>query len=188
MRPSVARGRRASPRRAARRASRAPTRAAPRRFYVLRIGPATVTSVTSCRARSGEEQRVQQHRRRREAARRWRHRSEEENAHHRSRTAELDRRCEAPQGGAIRIPEGRNSDRRCEAPQGGAIRIPERRNSDRRCEAPPGEGVSRLSPEAARFPEQSRRVRGVRERREGPSRAPGRAQPAARSAYESERA
>src|SRR6476659_6098372 len=32
-----------------------------------------------------------------------------------------DRRCEAPQGGAITIPDLRNSDRRCEAPQGGAI-------------------------------------------------------------------
>ena len=32
-----------------------------------------------------------------------------------------DRRCEAPQGGAIKIPDLRNSDRRCVAPQGGAI-------------------------------------------------------------------
>src|SRR5689334_5176087 len=32
-----------------------------------------------------------------------------------------DRRCEAPQGGAIKMLELRHSDRRCEAPQGGAI-------------------------------------------------------------------
>ena len=39
-------------------------------------------------------------------------------------TADLrnsDRRCEAPQGGAIRTAGMRNSDRRCAAPQGGAI-------------------------------------------------------------------
>jgi enolase-phosphatase E1 len=32
-----------------------------------------------------------------------------------------DRRCEAPEGGAISIATSRNSDRRCEAPEGGAI-------------------------------------------------------------------
>src|SRR6478609_10127076 len=34
-----------------------------------------------------------------------------------------DRRCEAPQGGAITTAEMRYSDRRCEAPQGGAITL-----------------------------------------------------------------
>jgi hypothetical protein len=33
-----------------------------------------------------------------------------------------DRRCEAPQGGAIMVLDLGNSDRRCEAPQGGAIK------------------------------------------------------------------
>src|SRR5258705_3681492 len=47
-----------------------------------------------------------------------------------------ERRCEAPQGGAIETMALRNSDRRCEAPQGGAIETMALRNSDRRCEAP----------------------------------------------------
>src|SRR6476660_3322668 len=56
-------------------------------------------------------------------------------------TRNSDRRCEAPQGGAIKQLEPRNSDRRCEAPQGGAIKQLEPRNSDRRCEAPQGGAI-----------------------------------------------
>jgi hypothetical protein len=32
-----------------------------------------------------------------------------------------DRRCEAPEGGAMKVLDVRHSDRRCEAPEGGAM-------------------------------------------------------------------
>jgi Peptidase family M28 len=41
-----------------------------------------------------------------------------------------------------KLPDVRNSDRRCEAPEGGAIRQLDVRNSDRRCEAPEGGAIN----------------------------------------------
>jgi len=52
-----------------------------------------------------------------------------------------DRRCEAPEGGAISQVDVQNSDRRCEAPEGGAISQVEVQHSDRRCEAPQGAAI-----------------------------------------------
>jgi hypothetical protein len=51
---------------------------------------------------------------------------------------------------ATRELDPRNSDRRCEAPEGGAIKELDPRNSDRRCEAPEGGAIKELDPHSDR--------------------------------------
>src|SRR5689334_4662698 len=60
------------------------------------------------------------------------------------------------------MPDTRHSDRRCEAPQGGAIKQLEPRNSDRRCEAPQGGAITTTRPSATASPLAPRAARRVR--------------------------